>query len=135
MTSPFSLNLTFILYASPQKVFEALTTETIIKKWSNSDAQFKLEDGFQYQMFDGRALGEIISFKPNDFLSYTWKSKNWAAQISPSIVNITFAKNIAGTKILIEHKNLPNLTELNNHKEGWVTYVLEPLNDFFIDQM
>jgi uncharacterized protein YndB with AHSA1/START domain len=54
MTSPFSLNLTFILYASPQKVFEALTTETIIKKWSNSDAQFKLEDGFQYQMFDGQ---------------------------------------------------------------------------------
>lgn len=135
MASTFSFQINFILYASPKKVFEALTTEKLIKQWSNADASFKLGTGNQYQMFDGWATGEILSFKTNEFISYSWRSKDWDLRTSSSKVSIALTENVAGTKISIEHDGLPNSTVSNKHKEGWISFVLEPLNDFFIDQM
>lgn len=135
MAGSFSFSISFILYAPPHQVFDALTNETLIKKWSNAAASFKLEKGAVYELFDGWATGEIISFDPGKELSYTWKTSNWNAKQPSSTVHILLSKNIAGTKVEIEHENLPNATESFKHKEGWVTFVLEPINDFFIDEM
>lgn len=130
-----SFEITFIVYASPQKVYEALTNQQLIQKWSNGKAVFNLKKNAPYEMFDGWAKGEIIEFELNKSLSYTWKTSEWSDKIKFSTVHITLSKNIAGTKVEIEHINLPSKEESDKHKEGWITFVLEPLNDFFIKQM
>jgi uncharacterized protein YndB with AHSA1/START domain len=127
----FSLKLNYIVYSTPDKVFEALTKSSIINKWSGSNGKVSDKTGGAIEMFDGWVKGEVLIYKPAKKLSYTWKPSEWDKKTPPSVVVFTFNEHKAGTEVIIEHNNFPSAEEMAKHKDGWIDFVFEPLNDYF----
>jgi uncharacterized protein YndB with AHSA1/START domain len=73
----------------------------------------------------------VLAYKPAKKLSYSWKPAEWDKKALPSKVVYSFNKHSAGTEIILEHTDLPSAEEASKHKDGWIDYVFEPLNDYF----
>ena len=127
----FTLKLKYIAYASPEKVFKALTDSVIINKWSNSKGKVSPKTGGAFELFDGWVKGEVLVYKPGKQLSYSWKPSEWDKKTPASIVIYNFSTHKAGTEIILEHTGFPSMEESTKHKEGWMDFVFEPLNDYF----
>jgi len=127
----FSIRASYIVYASPDKVFEALTDSGIIASWSGGLAVVEPKAGGRVELFDGWITGEVLVYKPGKELSYTWKPSEWNKKIPASIVNYKLREHGAGTEIILTHTELPSQEEAEKHREGWVDYVFDPMNDFF----
>lgn len=125
-----SIKLKYIIYAPPDKVFEALTDTAVLSKWGGNGKVSLKEDG-AIEMFDGWVKGKVLEFKPAKKLSYTWKPAEWDKKIPESIVEYILKEHQAGTEVILEHKDFPSQEEASKHKDGWVDYVFEPLNDYF----
>ena len=127
----FSIKTTYVVYASPEKVFEALTDPGIIAAWGGGLSVVENQVGGRFEMFDGWVKGEVKTFKPGKELSHTWKPEEWKNKISPSLVTYKLHAHPAGTEIVFEHTNLPNQEEADKHTSGWVDFIFEPLNEYF----
>ena len=127
----FSIKLKYIIYAPPEKVFEALTKSSIINKWSDGNGKVSDKIDGDVEMFDGWVKGKVVQYKPGRKLSYTWKPSEWDKKVPPSLVSYTFSDHQAGTEVTLEHVGFPNEKEAEKHKDGWIDFVFEPLNDYF----
>ncbi len=126
----FSIKLNYVVYAEPDKVFEALTNSSILKKWGGNGKVSDKVDG-NIEMFDAWVKGKTLIYQPGKKLSYTWKPSEWDKKAEPSVVTYTLQKHKAGTEINLEHIDLPSVEEAAKHKDGWMDYVFEPLNEYF----
>ncbi len=131
----FSFTIKHIIYAQPDAVFEALTKKMIIEKWIEGAVEFELKPDGVVEMFNGWVKGNVLDFEKGKTLSYTWKPNGWDKKANASVVEFEFKKNKAGTEVMIHHYDFPNQNEADSHKEGWVNYVLDPINDYFIMEM
>ena len=127
----FSIKTTYVVYAPPDKVFEALTNPEIIAAWSGGLSVVELKKGGKFELFDGWTKGEMLSFKKGKELSYSWKPNEWNKKTRASVVHYQFREHPAGTEIIMEHTGIPNQEEKDKHANGWVDYVFDPLNEYF----
>ncbi|CAN5495852.1 hypothetical protein BH11BAC2_BH11BAC2_21710 [soil metagenome] len=131
MASKYTFKTTFIVYSTPEKVFEALTDSGIIAAWGGGLSVVSPEAGGPFEMFDGWVTGEIVSFVPGKELAYTWKPEEWDKKSPASEVHFQFKKHPAGTDVVLFHTNFPSQEEADKTGNGWIDYVLDPLNDYF----
>jgi uncharacterized protein YndB with AHSA1/START domain len=128
----YALKLSYVVYASPDDVFDAVTKEALLEKWCDGGGKVEPVVSGKMEMYDGWVQGEVLSFnKIKKELSYTWKPAEWKKNQKPSVVEFEFNTHPAGTEILVSHKNFPNQSEADEHTTGWVDHFLDPLNDFF----
>lgn len=132
--SAFSYKTTYVVYASPEDVFEALTDPGIIGAWGGGMSVIEEKIGGHFELFDGWVKGEVTHFSPGKELGYTWKPAEWDKRTKPSNVHIKLMKHPAGTDIVLTHTNFPSQEEADKHGNGWIDYVLDPLNDYFVMQ-
>lgn len=127
----FSIKTTYVVYASPEKVFEALTDPGIVAAWGGGLSIVESKQGGRFELFDGWVKGEVKTFIPGKELSYTWKPDDWKPKDNVSLVVYKFKTHPAGTEVILEHTGLPSQEETDKHTNGWLDYVFDPLNDYF----
>ena len=132
MPGDFSFEIRYVIYALPDAVFKALTDPGQIKTWSGGEAELELRIGGPLMLFDGWVKGSVIAFEPGRMLRHTWTPSEWNEKTPSSVVEYRIEPHQAGSLVTIVHSGFPDKTESDNHKEGWLDYVLEPLNDFCI---
>lgn len=135
MSTGFVISLKFVLYAKPEQVFKTLTEPDLIEKWSSSKGELEAKENGKFTWFDNWAVGKVLTVLPNESIMFTWKSAEWEKKAKESIVSIQLKKHEAGTEILLNHADLPSENELKKHRNGWIDYVLDPLNDYFSMQL
>ncbi len=127
-----AISVSYVIYASPAKVFDALTLEGIIGEWCDGGGRIEPVNEGSVTMFGGWVTGTVVLFdKKTRKLSYTWKPTEWDKKASHSLVTFHFKQHPAGTELLVEHTGFPNQIEADKHLSGWTDYVFEPLNDYF----
>jgi uncharacterized protein YndB with AHSA1/START domain len=132
MAVSYSLKTDYIVYATPEEVFEALTDVGIIAAWGGGLSVVDTKPGGPFEMFDGWIHGEMTAYEPAKLLGFTWKPEEWKKGVKASEVTMKFRKHAAGTQVLLEHTNFPNQEEADKHTSGWIDYVFDPLNDYFV---
>lgn len=132
MAVSFSIKTEYIVYATPEEVFEALTDSGIIAAWGGGLAVVENKVGGVFELFDGWVKGVVTAYEPGKTLGYTWKPDEWKKSIKPSEVTMKFRKTAAGTQVILEHTNFPNQEESDKHASGWIDYVFDPMNDYFV---
>ncbi len=129
----FSITTTYILYAPPAKVFEALTQEGKIGQWCDGGGKLEPRVDGEVTLFGGWVTGKVVMVDTRGKkIAHTWKPTEWDAKTPPSLVEYTLAPHQAGTEITVEHSGFPSKTEADKHLSGWTDFVFEPLNDFLI---
>jgi len=113
--------------ASPQDVFAALTNPFTIELWSGYPAAMEPIEGFEFSIFEGDISGRNIAVIENKSLVQEWYFGDNPEQ---SIVTIRLKAHQQGTKVFIEHTNIPD-EEVQDFEEGWKTYYWGAIKEFF----
>jgi uncharacterized protein YndB with AHSA1/START domain len=128
----FTVSISYVVYSTPAKVFDALTQESQIAQWCDGGGHVDAEIDGTMELFGGWVKGTVVEFnKRSRKLSYTWRPTEWDKKVPHSLVSYSFNQHPAGTEILVEHSGFPSQVEADKHRSGWVDHVFEPLNDFF----
>lgn len=112
---------TYIINASPEEVWAALTDPTLQAKWTGQRAQYDARVGGRYQLFDDYVTGEIVEAEAPNKLSQTWKPNDWT--IDNSMVSFVLKKVPEGTQVELLHENVQP-EDFEGTNEGWNQYYL-----------
>jgi len=134
MADSFTFKTTYVVYASPKEVFEALTDSGIIAAWGGGISIVENRVGGNFEWFDGDVQGEVTAFQPEQELGFSWKPVEWDNKIKASQVNIKFKTHSAGTDLVIIHSDFSTQEIADRSGNGWIDFVLDPLNDYFVTQ-
>jgi uncharacterized protein YndB with AHSA1/START domain len=116
----FPLQMQYVLYADPLRVFDALTKKEFIDVWCDGGGSVTLPDG-PVAFFGSWIKGEVVTaVRSRGLLSFTWKPSEWDAKVLPSLVEIRLVAHAAGTEIHVQHSGFPSAEEAAKHRNGWI---------------
>lgn len=130
----FIFKTTYVVYATPEEVFEAMTDPGIIGAWGGGMSVIEEKVGGHFELFDGWVKGEITHFIPGKELGYTWKPEEWDKRTKASNVLLKFMSHPAGTDVVLVHTGFPSQEEADKHGNGWIDFVFDQMNDYFVMQ-
>jgi uncharacterized protein YndB with AHSA1/START domain len=134
MADSFTLKTTYIVYATPKEVFEALTDSGIIAAWGGGISVVENHVGGHFEWFDGDVEGQVTAYIPGQELGFSWKPVEWSKNTKPSQVTIKLKEHSAGTDLVLIHTDFPSQDIADRSGNGWIDFVLDPLNDYFVTQ-
>ena len=118
----------------PQIIFEAITNEEMISKYSQSKAKFEKKVGGAIELYDGSIKGKIVEFEENKKIIMTWLPSNWKQEAH---VQMTFKpKEGNETQITILIKDCPNrdasgqIIEKRTVEEGFKQQIFNKIEMF-----
>jgi activator of HSP90 ATPase len=117
----------FILPATPEEVYLALTNPFTIELWSGDPAIMSTEPGSEFSMFDGSIEGRNIEFEENKKIVQEW----YFGEEEPSIVTIKLHEHKGeATSMEVKQTNIPD-DAYEDMLEGWNDVYFEGLMAFF----
>ncbi len=121
----------FILPATPEEVYLALTNPLTIKLWTGEEATMSTEPGSEFSLFDGSIEGCNLEFEENKKIVQEWYFGD--EEEVPSIVTIKLHPHAQGTSVELRHNNIPD-EAYEDMVEGWNDVYFEALNEFFEEE-
>jgi uncharacterized protein YndB with AHSA1/START domain len=113
--------------ASPEEVYIAITNPLTIELWSGYPAEMQAIEGTEFTIFEGDISGINLTLIPNQKLVQEWY---FGDSSEKSIVTINLASSDGGTRVDLEHTNVPD-TEFTNLEEGWRSYYWGAIKKYF----
>ncbi|MBL0053159.1 MAG: SRPBCC domain-containing protein [Bacteroidetes bacterium] len=117
----------FMLNATPEEVYIALTNPLTISLWTNEEATMSTEPDSEFSIMDGAIEGRNIEFVENKKIVQQWY---FGEQEEPSIVTIKLHWHASGTSVELMHKNIPD-EAYDDIVDGWNEIYFGNLEEFF----
>lgn len=117
----------YILPATPEEIYMALTNPVTIQLWTGDPAEMSTEPGSEFSMWEGAIIGKNLEFEPNKKIVQQWY---FDGQPEESIVTIKLHEDKHGTSVELRHTNIPD-EAYNDITEGWNDTYFGSLEDFF----
>ena len=119
----------YVLSASPEEVYLALTLPATIQLWTGEKAEMSTEVGSEFSLWDGAIEGKNIGFEENKKIEQQWY---FDGQEEASIVTIKLHEDKKGTSVELRHTNIPD-AEYDDFVEGWNVTYFGALEEFYQD--
>ena len=113
--------------ATPEEVFTAITNPFTIELWSGYPAQMEAREGTEFSIFEGDIAGRNIKISENKELVQEWY---FGDRQEESIVTISLKPHQSGTKVSLEHTNVPD-EAAEEFEEGWNVTYWGAIKEFF----
>ncbi len=120
-----TIRQTYLIKASIDKVWQALTEPKIITKWGAGKTTMDDKVGTKFTLWGGDIHGKNTKVVKNKELVQDWSSGDWE---KPSKVTFTLTPQDDGVKVDLLHEEVPD-KEANEITDGWKQYYLGPLKD------
>jgi activator of HSP90 ATPase len=117
----------YIIAASPDEVYNALTNPLAIQLWTGEPAVMSEEPGSEFSLWDGSIVGKNISFIPGKRVEQEWY---FGEQDESSVVTIILHAHAQGTSVELRHTNIPD-SEYKDITDGWGESYFQSLDEFF----
>lgn len=117
----------FLVNATPEDVYNALTNEATIQLWSGEEAVMPLQPGSEFSLWDGSICGINLEFVPGKKIIQQWF---FGEQEEPSIVTIILHPDKKGTSVELRHTNIPE-DDFDNITAGWNDQYFGSIIDFY----
>ena len=121
-----TIRQTYVIAASPQRVYEALTNADVISAWSGSEARMDAQPGGMFSLWDGSICGTNLELEPEKKLVQGWKEDTWDTE---SRVTFTLTPDGNGTRVDLLHEDVPD-DAYDEIAEGWNIYYLGVLKEY-----
>lgn len=118
----------FIIPATPDEVYAALTKDLSIKLWTGAEVEFEEEPGSEFSMWDGDIVGKNLEFEPGKKIVQQW----YFGDNEPSIVTIKLHEDKKGTSLEFSQTNIPD-EDYDEFTEGIEEMYIGSLVDFFVE--
>ncbi|HVW94886.1 MAG TPA: SRPBCC domain-containing protein [Mucilaginibacter sp.] len=117
----------YILPASPEEVYIALTNPLTIELWTGESAKMSTEPNSEFSMWDGSITGKNLEFDKNKKIVQQWY---FGDQIEISVVTIKLHSRADGTSVELRQTNIPD-EEYDDMTAGWDESYFGALEEFF----
>jgi activator of HSP90 ATPase len=117
----------YIIPASPEDVYHALTTPVTLELWTGDPAEMSTEPGSEFSLWDGSIVGKNLLFEKGKKIIQQWY---FGEHPEESIVTITLHPHKQGTSIELKHTNIPD-EDYENIVEGWDGAYFGGLQEFY----
>ena len=119
----------YILSATPEEVFAALTNPATIQLWSGDPAIMSTEPGSEFSLWEGNIEGKNIEFEKDKKIVQQWY---FGEQEEDSIVTIKLFPDRNKTSLELRHTNIPD-DDYENIVDGWNNVYFGSLIEFYED--
>ena len=119
----------YIIEASPDQVYLALTNEATFQLWSGDKADIQAFPGGEFSLWDGSIVGKFLDLEPSVKIVQQWY---FGDQNEESIVTIKLHPHDRGTSVELRHTNIPD-DDYNDIVEGWNDVYFTSLQEFYED--
>jgi uncharacterized protein YndB with AHSA1/START domain len=116
-----------VVDASPETIFELLTTPQAHLRWMGTEAELDARPGGTYRVlvagqFPG--AGEFVEVVPNERVVFTfgWDTPDNPVGPGSSTVEISLHPEDSKTRVRLVHRGLPE-GEVAQHVHGWTHYL------------
>ena len=117
----------YILSATPEEVFAALTNPATIQLWSGDPAIMCTEPGSEFSLWEGNIEGKNLEFEKDKKIVQQWY---FGEQEEKSIVTIKLFPDRNKTSLELRHTNIPD-DDYQNIVDGWNNVYLGSLIEFY----
>jgi activator of HSP90 ATPase len=119
----------YILNASPEEVYAALTNPATIQLWSGEPAIMSAEPNTEFSLWDGSIVGLNIEFEAGKKIVQQWY---FGDQEEPSIVTFKLFEDKNKTSLELRHTNIPD-DDYTDIVVGWNDVYIGSLIEFYED--
>lgn len=121
----------FIIPASPEEVYLALTRQEVVALWTGAETELDAVEGGEFSMWDGAIVGRFLELEPGKKIVQEWY---FGEQEEPSIATIKLHEDKKGTSLELRHTNIPE-EAYEDITEGWEDPYMASLVDFYMDDL
>ena len=118
----------YILSATPEQVYAALTNAATIQLWSGDPAIMSIEPGSEFSLWEGNIEGKNLAFEKDKKIVQQWYFGD--DEENPSIVTLKLHDHKEGTSVELNHTNIPD-EAYEDIVDGWNNIYFKGLRDFF----
>ncbi len=119
----------FIIPATTEEVYRAMTNPLTIQMWTGEEAQMSTEPGSEFSLWTESIVGKNIEFIENKKIVQQW----YFNQNDESIVTIKLHEDGKNTSVELHHTNIPD-DDYENITEGWREAYMGSLQEYFEDR-
>lgn len=117
----------YLVPASPQEIYIALTNPATIQLWSGEAAEMSTEPGSEFSLWEESIVGRNIAFEENKKIQQEWY---FGEQQTASIVTIKLHSHKNGCSVELLHTNIPD-EAYNEIVQGWNENYFGMLTQFY----
>jgi uncharacterized protein YndB with AHSA1/START domain len=117
----------YLLPATPEEIYTALTNPLTIELWTGEPVEMSTEPGTEFSMWDGSIVGKNLEFEQDKKIVQQWY---FDGQDAESIVTIKLFPDKKGTSAELRHSNIPD-EAYQDMVEGWDESYFGALDEFF----
>jgi activator of HSP90 ATPase len=123
-----NFNSYYIVPASPEDVYAALTNPITIQLWTGESAIMSTIPGSEFSMWEGSITGKNLEFEENKKVVQQWY---FGDEPEASIVTIKLHPHKQGTSVEVKQTNIPD-QDYDDIVEGWNFSYMGSIIDFYM---
>jgi activator of HSP90 ATPase len=127
MTDSFFVST--IISAGPEVFYCAWSDSYSHSLFTGSPAKMNPAVGSSFSAWDGNIFGSNLRMIPEEKIVPSWRTFEFPASGSDTLLTFTFESASGGTRIFITHENIPE-GQVEDFKKGWEDYY-SPMKEFY----
>ena len=125
-----SFSISKVFHAKPEKVFMSWLDSVEHSAFTGGKAVIDPVVGGKFTAWDDYISGNTIMIEKDKRIIQNWRTSDFSDNDIDSTLEILFKKYKNGTRLTINHSNLPE-GQGKSYKDGWVDYYFEPMQKYF----
>lgn len=125
------IELSRVYHCNRSTLFLWLTDGVYIEGYMGEPGRIGPNPGGKIELFDGWVTGTVKTWSPPQKVIFTWNPAEWNGRFADQSL-VTYELIEEGpdsTRLTIIHEGFPDIEERNQHEQGWVDYVLDPMEE------
>jgi uncharacterized protein YndB with AHSA1/START domain len=128
--SDHEFEMTTVLIAAPEAVFDAWMSTEGHSQMTGSPAKVQARSGGKFSAWDGYIWGVTLEMQRPNRIVQAWRTSEFPEESPDSRVEILLEKTKDGTRITLHHSNIPEGQE-DDYKRGWEDFYFKPMKEYF----
>ncbi len=125
-----SIKLSITLPVDPKTIYNAWLNSDEHTAFTKSKTTIEKKVGSTFSAGDGYITGKNELLHMNKRIVQTWRTTDFSEDAEDSTLEISFEKVEKGTKIILQHSNLPDDTG-KIYRKGWRDHYFKPMKEYF----
>lgn len=125
-----SIKLSATIPVDAKTIYSAWLDSEKHSAFTKSKAKIERKVDSEFTAGDGYISGTLKLLHMNKRIVHTWRSTDFAEDAEDSLLEVSFEKVEKGTKVIVQHSNLPVGTG-QSYRKGWRDNYFKPMKEYF----
>lgn len=125
-----TIRVSCILPTTPSAVYQDWMSSKGHSLFTGSVAKVDATIGGKFSSWEGYIWGENLELEHGKRILQSWSTSNFPDGDPPSILEVLLEAVEGGTKITINHSNIP-VGQGKEYEQGWQDFYFLPMQDYY----